>query len=296
MGQPMKKILVTGSNGQVGSELRDLAKINSEFKFLFTDRSNLDIGSQENIDQIFSDFAPDFVINAAAYTAVDKAEEDQEMAEKINATAVQHLSEACLKHDCWLMHISSDYVYHLDLNRPLKENDETKAQGVYAKTKLAGDEVLLHSECNYCILRTSWVYSFYGNNFVKTMIRLGNQRDELTIVADQIGTPSYAKDIADTLLKMISVICGSEKKEELKGIYNYSNGGTTHWADFARKIFELEEISCQVGETTTEAYGAPAPRPKWSVLDKSLIESTFGIEIIDWEESLKHCLARLKEA
>ena len=290
----MKNILVTGSDGQVGSELKALAANYPEFTFLFTDVNTLDITSKEAVEQKFTEFDADFLINCAAYTAVDKAEEDEEMALKINATAVEYLAEACKKNNAWLMHISSDYVYHLDLDRPLRETDETKAQGVYAKTKLAGDEALVDSGCDYCILRTSWVYSFYGHNFVKTMIRLGDQKDALTIVADQIGTPTYAKDIADTLLKMISHICGSENKQALKGIYNYSNGGTTHWADFARKIFEIEKISCDVGETTTEAYGAPAPRPKWSVLDKSLIQSTFNIEIIDWETSLMDCLDRLK--
>jgi len=292
----MKKILVTGSNGQVGSELRELEKAYKEFEFKFTDRSNFDLGSKENIINFVDEYKPDFIINTAAYTAVDKAEEDQEKAELINAKAIEYLAEACKKNNVWLMHISSDYVYHLDIDRPLLESDETKAQGVYAKTKLQGDEVLLNSNINYCILRTSWVYSFFGNNFVKTMIRLGLSRDELTIVADKIGTPSYARNIADTLLKMIIKICGSEKTEELVGIYNYSNGGTTNWADFARKIFEIKGIECKVGETTTEAYGAPAPRPKWSVLDKSSIESVYDIEIIDWESSLKHCIGRLDAA
>lgn len=289
----MKKILVTGSNGQVGSEVRSLAKAYPEFEFNFTDRTSFDLGSKENILKFVEDYKPDFIINSAAYTAVDKAEEDQETAALINAKAVEYLAEACEKNNVWLMHISSDYVYHLETDKPLLESDATKAQGIYAKTKLEGDEFLLASNINYCILRTSWVYSFYGNNFVKTMIRLGKDRDELTIVSDQIGTPSYAKDIADTLLKMIANICGSEEKQKLVGIFNYSNGGVTNWADFARKIFEIKGIDCKVGETSTEAYGAPAPRPKWSVLDKTLIQSVFNIEIIDWETSLEHCIERL---
>lgn len=292
----MKKILVTGSNGQVGSELRVLEKTYKEFEFVFTDRTTFDLGSKENILNFVAESKPDFIINTAAYTAVDKAEEDHENAELINAKAIEYLVEACEKNDVWLMHISSDYVYHLELDRPLLESDETKAKGVYAKTKLQGDEILLASKINYCILRTSWVYSFFGNNFVKTMIRLGNSRDELTIVADQIGTPSYARDIAETILKMIGKICGNEKTEKLKGIFNYSNGGTTNWADFARKIFKIKGIECKVGETTTEAYGAPAPRPKWSVLDKSSIVAAYDIKIIDWEISLKHCIDRLNIA
>lgn len=290
----MKKILITGMNGQVGSELNDLAQNYPDFEFKFTDRSTLDIGDKENVLKILEEFAPNFIINTAAYTAVDKAEEEQEISEKINATALEYLAEACKKNDAWLMHISSDYVYHIDKDEPLIESDETKPQGIYAKTKLAGEKILEASEINYCILRTSWVYSFFGNNFVKTMIRLGNQRDELSIVADQIGAPTYAKDIADTLLKMIVKICGSEKKESLVGTYNYANGGVTNWADFARTIFEMKHIECVVNETTTEAYGAPAPRPKWSVLDKTLIHDTFGIEIMDWKESLKACIERIE--
>ena len=289
----MKKILVTGCNGQVGSELKELSSSNQEFEFNFTDRTNLDLGSRENILNFVADYKPDFIINTAAYTAVDKAEENQEMAELINAKAVQYLAEACEKNNVWLMHISSDYVYHLEIDRPLLENDKTEAKGAYAKSKLKGDEWLINSKIDYCLLRTSWVYSFYGNNFVKTMIRLGQERDVLKIVSDQIGSPTYAKDIAQTFLQMISKICASRNKDEYVGIYNYSNGGITNWADFARTIFEIKKIDCKVVETSTEDYGAPAPRPKWSVLDKSRIQKVFDIEIIDWETSLKHCIWRL---
>ncbi len=288
------KILVTGSNGQVGSELRELAKAYPNIDFLFTDRATLDISDKIMSARVIKEFRPDYLINAAAYTAVDKAEEDSLDAIKINATAIEILSEICAQHNIWMMHISSDYVYHIHPDRPLLETDETKAQGVYAKTKLDGDQVLLNSKSEYCILRTSWVYSYYGNNFVKTMLRLGRERDELTIVADQIGSPTYAKDIAETLLKMIHQIDQSNERSQLIGVYNFSNGGITHWADFARKIFEIENIDCLVKETSTEAYGAAAPRPKWSVLDKKLINSSFGIEIKDWEDSLKDCLNRLK--
>lgn len=289
------KIMITGSNGQVGSELKALAQNYPEFEFKYTDVDNLDIGDRENVLKVFEDFNPDFIINTAAYTAVDKAEEEQQKAELINATAIRYLAEACKKHNTWLMHISSDYVYHIEPERPLLESDETKPQGIYAKTKLAGDKICQDADINYCILRTSWVYSFYGHNFVKTMIRLGSQRDELSIVADQIGAPTYAYDIADTLMKMIVKICGSEEKEGLIGTYNFANGGVTNWADFARKIFEIKKIDCKVSNTTTEAYGAPAPRPKWSVLDKSLIQKIFDIEIVDWEVSLKACIERLDD-
>ena len=290
----MIKILVTGSKGQLGSELRALSENNEDFEFLFTDRSTLDISSKAAIDQVISDFNPDFLINAAAYTAVDKAETEIESAQMVNAIAVRNLAEACAKHSTWFIHISSDYVYHLVTDQPLREDYMTSPQGIYAKTKLEGEQILIDSDADFTIMRTSWVYSYFGHNFVKTMLRLGQTKEELTIVADQIGSPTYAKDIADSLIKMVEVICESEEKKEFKGVFNYSNEGTTHWADFARKIFEIENISCEVKETTTEEYGAPAPRPKWSVLDKSRISKTFGLEIIDWETSLKHCLDRLR--
>jgi len=289
------KILVTGSNGQLGSELKELSENKKEFQFLFTDRTQLDISSQEDIEKVIADFNPDFLINAAAYTAVDKAETDIETAQLVNATAVKNLAEACKKHQVWLLHISSDYVYHLITEQPLREDYMTSPQGVYAKTKLEGENLLVESAADFTIVRTSWVYSYYGHNFVKTMLRLGKTKEELTIVADQIGAPTYAKDIADTLLYMIKVICESEEKAAFKGVFNYSNDGNTHWADFARKIFEYENLACEVKETTTEEYGAPAPRPKWSVLDKSRIMQTFGVKIIDWEVSLKHCLDRLRK-
>jgi len=289
------KVLVTGSNGQLGSELRALSENNQDFDFFFTDRTQLDISSLDHINKVISEYNPDFLINAAAYTAVDKAETDIDTAELVNATAVKNLAEACAKQNVWFLHISSDYVYHLMTDQPLREDYMTSPQGVYAKTKLAGENLLVDSDADYTIMRTSWVYSYYGHNFVKTMLRLGKTKEELTIVADQIGSPTYAKDIAETLLEMIKVICGSEEKEKFKGVFNYSNDGNTHWADFARKIFELENLSCEVHETTTEAYGAPAPRPHWSVLDKSRIQQTFGIEIIDWEISLNDCLERLSK-
>ncbi|MCL4156702.1 UNVERIFIED_CONTAM: hypothetical protein GTU68_053447 [Idotea baltica] len=291
----MKRILVTGSKGQLGSELQVLAKTNHDFEFLFTDRTSLDISSQKDIDQVISEFKPDFLINAAAYTAVDKAESDLETAQLINATAVNKLADTCAKHKVWLIHISSDYVYHLLTEQPLREDYITSPKGVYAKTKLEGENALIDSTADFTIMRTSWVYSYFGHNFVKTMLRLGKTKDELTIVADQIGSPTYAKDIADTLLTMINVICESEEKKAFKGIFNYSNEGCTNWADFAEKIFEIENLSCEVRETTTEEYGAPAPRPKWSVLDKNRITKTFGINIIDWEVSLRHCLDRLRQ-
>ena len=289
----MIKVLVTGSRGQVGSELQAISSNYSNFEFLFTDRAQLDISSKENIEKVISDFQPNFLINTAAYTAVDKAESEIESAQLVNTQAVAHLTEVCKKYKVWLMHISTDYVYHLNTEQPLREDYITRPQGVYAKTKLEGETLLAASDIDYCILRTSWVYSYYGHNFVKTMLRLGRIKDELTIVADQIGNPTYAKDIAETLLTMITIICESEEKSQYKGVYNYSNEGDTHWADFARKIFEIEGIECEVNETSTEEYGAPAPRPKWSVLDKTRINQKFGIKINDWETSLKHCLKRI---
>ena len=289
------KILVTGSKGQVGSELSAMAEQHPQYEFLFTDRTTLDISSAEDIDRVFSSFEPDFLINTAAYTAVDKAESEIEQAKLVNVAAVSLLAKACKKQGVWFMHISSDYVYHLFTNHPMREDYMTKPKGVYAQTKLDGEQSVIDEEIDYCIVRTSWVYSYYGHNFVKTMLRLGRTKDELSIVADQIGSPTYAKDIAETILKMISVICESDDKDQFHGIFNYSNEGETHWAEFARKIFEFENIDCEVRETTTEEYGAPAPRPKWSVLDKTRISQIFGVEILDWEDRLKDCLERLRK-
>lgn len=291
----MKHILVTGANGQVGTELQTLAKqLQDVFTFHFTDVADLDITNQENIKQVFGKIQPAYVINCAAYTAVDKAETDKELCFKINTQAAEYLAEACKAINARFFHISSDYVYHNELNRPLLETDPTTPKGVYAATKLQGDLQALAANEDTIILRTSWVYSSFGHNFVKTMIRLGTERDSLGIVYDQIGAPAYARDIAATILSIIGKI---EAKETAPGgVYNYVPQGVTCWYDFAKTIFELEGIECTVNSILSKAYPTPAARPTYSVLNCDKIKETFDITIPYWKDSLKACLQELKHA
>lgn len=282
-----KRIWVPGAKGQVGSELQALHK-NTEATFHFTDME-VDLTDEQAIARTFKKIKPTAVINCAAYTAVDKAEDEVELNQKVNDIAVGYLAKGCKENDCKLIHFSSDYVYHIDKNSPLVESDICMPQGQYAVAKLAGEKKIQeHMPHNFAIIRTSWVYSSFGNNFVKTMIRLGKERDKLTIVNDQIGAPTYARDIAKTSLAILPYL--EKDREKYAGVYNYCNSGKTNWNAFAQKIFELEDITCEVSPTTTAAYGAKAPRPLWSVMDTSKITQTFDLTIPSWEDSLRHCL------
>ena len=295
----MKKItiVVTGSDGQLGQELQAVHGQFPSFDFRFCSREDLDITNGEELGEKLSAWKPSFIINAAAYTAVDQAETDEEKAFQVNTAAVEKLAKICKKKEIWLMHVSSDYVYHHNPDRPLNEADETYAQGAYARTKLKGDQAIQDIDPMYCIVRTSWVYSSFGKNFVKSMTRLGNERDSLNIVSDQIGTPTYARDLAVVLCQMIQIIAREAgDKEQYTGIYNYSNAGATNWAEFAEEIFNIQGISCEIHPITTEEFGAPAPRPKWSLLDKNKISSIFNIEIKSWKTSLKACIELLKSS
>lgn len=288
----MKNILVTGSNGQVGSELQSLASQYPHFHFVFTGSKELNIGNRQAIEQTFELYKPDFCINCAAYTAVDKAETEVEKARLINATGVAYLAKVCNQYGATLVHISSDYVYHNQINRPLLETDSTSPKGIYAKTKLEGDQLALAANQDVIILRTSWVFSSFGHNFLKTMIRLGEERDTLSVVYDQIGVPTYARDIANAILAIIQKI--DEGKEGVGGIYNFAPSGVTCWYDFARAIFEIESIDCQVNPIPTSAYPLPAPRPHYSILNCAKIRKTFGIPIPYWRDSVRDCLTLLK--
>jgi dTDP-4-dehydrorhamnose reductase len=232
-----------------------------------------------------------FIINTGAYTAVDKAESDEERSFTINARALKWIAEHASQ-DCRIIHISSDYVYNINSDKPLNENDETRPEGIYAISKLLGEELLTALRPESIIIRTSWVYSSFGSNFVKSMIRLAKEKDSLRIVADQIGTPTYARDLAYTIMAIIGKLTDNPDSA-FGGIYNFSNSGSTNWADFARKIFELTGIDCQVLETTTADYGAPAHRPAWSVMSKEKIISTFGIKENSWTDSLANCLREI---
>ena len=288
------KVLVTGSTGQLGSELKYLASKHKEIDFQFKNRSQFNLNSKESIvSNLKSNKTLDFVINAGAYTAVDKAETDIRLAKLVNATALKHISEYAPK-NTKIIHISSDYVYHVNPGRPLNESDKTNPQSVYAQTKRQGEAHLLRHRPDSIVLRTSWVYSSYGNNFVKSMIRLGKTRNQLSIVNDQLGTPTYARDLAEVLIQIM-------KRQEIEtygdypkaGIFNYSSLGMTSWDDFAREIFRQTKINCLVGPTSTAAYDAPAPRPLWSMMSKEKIQRTYHIKIPNWKKSLTSCLTEL---
>ena len=282
-----KTILITGANGQVGHEFQYLSKA-SDFNFIFVDIAELDITDNAAVLNFFRNKNIDFCVNCAAYTAVDKAESEPEIAEKVNVTGAKNLAEGCALKDIPLIHLSTDYVYHNQQNTPFKEHDETNPQGVYAKTKLDGDEIALKTNPKTIILRTSWVYSSYGKNFVKTMLRLGPERDELTVIFDQIGTPTYARDIAKSILEILPSL-----EQKSPGIYHLSNEGVTSWYDFAVAIFDLKGIECRVKPIETKDYPTPAKRPHFSLLNKAKIKADFGLEIPHWRESLRDCLELL---
>ena len=291
---PTKKILITGANGQLGQEFSFLAKAFPHFEFIFLSRIELDITSKATIDTFFLNTNINYCINCAAYTAVDKAETDIENAEKINIFGIKKLGEACAKRNIPLIHFSTDYVYHNNQNTPFIETDTTNPQGIYAQSKLSGEKKLLAIHPQAMVFRTSWVYSTFGHNFVKTMLRLGKERDELSVVFDQIGSPTNAYDLAEAVLQILTKVeNGDLDNPILFGIYHYSNEGVCSWYDFALAIFEIAQIECHVLPIESKAYPTPAKRPPFSVLNKTKIKDTFGIEIPHWRESLKKCLASL---
>jgi len=288
-----RKILVSGSTGQLGQELQFLAKQKDQFEFHFKDEHQFDLTNPEHAQSHLLNSDYDYFINAGAYTAVDNAEDNYELADKVNNKALSYI-RAFAPDKCQVVHVSTDYVYNHNPGRPLLESDKTNAENVYAVTKLNGEKEILQRP-HSIVIRTSWVYSSYAKNFVKTMQRLGKDKDSLNIVSDQIGTPTYARDLAGAILNLVEQHSAG-KMDSLTGLYNYSNLGQTNWADFAKKIFELENIECQVSGITTEAFGAKASRPKWSVLSKQKIIDDFGLEIPHWEESLVKCLEEIRKS
>jgi len=290
----MATILVTGSNGQVGKELEKASSDYPIFDFVFTDRMELDITNAEAVNTLFAQYSFDYCFNCAAFTAVDKAESEKDLAHAVNVLGSKHLAEACAKYDVLLFQLSTDYVYHNDQNTPFKEADLTAPKSVYASTKLEGEKAAQEAHQDTMVIRTSWVYSTFGHNFVKTMLRLGRSRDQLGIVFDQIGTPTHAGDLANAMLTIAQKHSnGMVDTDQLRGIFHYSNEGVTCWYDFAMQIFEYAEIDCVVSPIESSQYPTPAPRPSFSVLNKSKIKETFGITIPYWRTSLIRCLEEL---
>lgn len=282
----MANILITGANGQLGSEIRKISEQYPELKFSFTDVAELDITSAEKVADFLSEFKPEFLVNCAAYTAVDKAETDESTATLLNATAVGILAEQSAKIGCKMIHISTDYVFNGNGPRPYKEDNLVDPQSAYGQTKLQGEILCQQNNPESLIIRTSWLYSAFGNNFVKTMLRLGNERTELGIVADQIGSPTNAADLASAILTIISSVL-NQTKSFIPGIYHYSNEGVASWYDFTKAIFEIVGINCLVKPISSEDYPSPVQRPAYSVMDKSKIKATFGLQIPHWRDSLK---------
>ncbi len=288
-----KKILVTAANGQLGSEISELASDFKEYDFTFLNRLLLDLSDIDAINDYFEKNQFDVIINTAAYTAVDKAEEDIDLAKTVNADAVKKIAEIAKKTSTQLIHISTDYIFDGKSYQPYEETDLTNPQGIYGQTKLDGEyEMLAVNPANSVIIRTSWLYSSFGSNFVKTMLRLGEERDELGIIFDQVGTPTYAKDLAMVILNGIQ---DSKFDSQHCEVYHYSNEGVCSWYDFAKTIFEISHITCKINPIETKDYPTPAKRPYYSVLNKAKIKSALKISIPYWKDSLKECLNKIEK-
>ena len=287
----MIKLLVTGANGQLGSDLKDLANNLSDIKFTFIDLDELDISNSDETNNYFASNTFNYVVNCAAYTAVDNAEEDKENAFKVNALAVKNLISGIQAFQTKLVHISTDYVFRGDHNSPYPENFPTDPQSNYGKSKLAGEkEALMYS--NSMIIRTSWLYSSYGHNFVKSILKKGRENEELKVVNDQLGSPTYSGHLAKAILQIIN----SDIKKEISftpGIFHFTNMGVCSWYEFALKIKEYANLPCRIQAVPTKHYPLPAKRPAYSVLSKEKIISTYKLNIPGWEEGLKDCLKRL---
>lgn len=284
----MSNILVTGSKGQLGNEMQLIAKKNPDFDYFFTDVDELDITNIKAIEDFVVGNKIDFIVNCAAYTAVDKAETDVELCYKINAEAVKNIAVVAKKHNVKVIHVSTDYVFNGENFKPYNEEDEVCPVSVYGKSKLEGEKVLLETIQEAVVIRTSWLYSSFGNNFVKTMMKLGTEREALNVIFDQVGTPTYAADLAEAIVTIL------KSENFVPGIYHFSNEGVCSWYDFAIKIHQIAEIKCLVRPIESKEYHFPTPRPHYSVLNKSKIKKTYGVDIPHWEESLRKCVDILK--
>jgi dTDP-4-dehydrorhamnose reductase len=277
-------VLVTGANGQLGQAIQSISGNYPEIDFVFCDSSSLDITNLDTVNQVFEKVKPNYCINAAAYTAVDKAESEQEKAISINVIGAKNLAATCKEINTILLHVSTDFVFDGNKSTPYSEEDIPNPTGVYGQTKLDGEKAIQEAFNKYYIIRTSWVYSQFANNFMKTMIRLGSERDSLSVVNDQIGTPTNAVDLAEVLIKIVSF--NFQLPTSNFGIYNFSNEGNCSWYDFAKKIFEVNHIKIDLSPIPTTSYPTPAKRPAYSVLDKSKIKKAFDLQINNWEDSL----------
>ncbi len=283
----MKKVLITGVNGQLGSELKDLLSKESEFEASYLSRTELPLENLNNIQAVLSEYSPEIVIHAAAYTAVDKAESEKHLADTINHLASREIAKYCQKADCRLIAISTDYVFDGNSDNPLNESAKVDPVNTYGLTKLLGENAIFNLLKDAIVIRTSWVYSIYGNNFVKTMIRLMQEKEEISVINDQIGSPTYAKDLAKAILKII------KSEDWISGLYHYSNEGEISWYDFAEEIKAIKGLQCKINPISSTDYPTPAKRPKYSLLDKSKIIEIYGVEAPFWKESLRLMIGSL---
>lgn len=283
------KILVTGANGQLGSEFKTLTAKDSHHTMCFLTRAELDLSAPESIVEVLSEYDFDILINCAAYTAVDKAESEIDLANTINVESVGAMAQYCNQHNKILIQISTDFIFSGKGYLPILETDQEGPLSIYGSSKLAGEKAIMSTMESFYIVRTSWVYSSYGNNFLKTMLRYMDERPELRIVMDQVGTPTYARDLAQAILNMIA----HPSFKSAYGVYNYSNLGTASWYDFACRIKDIANKTASIKPIRTEAYPTPAARPSYSVLDKSKIQDVFGLEIPYWTNSLQSCIELL---
>lgn len=287
-----KSILVTGANGQLGQSFKLISEQYPNYQFTFATRKEIDLSLLESINNYFQQKQFDLVINCAAYTAVDKAEQEVELADAINHLAVKQLAQIAKEQGTVFIHISTDYVFDGTNYRPYIETDSINPQSVYGASKLKGEQAIQAIKPKGCIIRTSWVYSEFGNNFVKTMLKLGQDRDQLNVIFDQVGSPTYAKDLAQAIMAIVqSNQLNNISKPE---IYHYSNEGVSSWYDFARQIFEISEIDCDVNAIETKDYPTPATRPHYSLLNKAKIKQAYNLMIPYWKDSLKQCLQNLQ--
>lgn len=284
-------LLITGANGQLGQCFRELAAAYPQWQFLYADIGELDITDRRAVFAFFKKHPVQWCINCAAYAQVDKAESEPALARKVNVDGARHLAAAAAAQGAPIIHFSTDYVYHSRQNVPFREDDPVSPKAVYARTKLAGDRAVLKANPLAMVIRTSWLYSRYGQNFLRTMLRLGAERPAIGVVFDQVGTPTYAPDLAAAVLHIIQKVeSGAAGRDAIAGIWHYSNEGVTSWYDFAKAIFEIKKLPCRVNAIESKDFPTPVERPPYSVLNKAKIKAAFGLEIPWWRESLERCL------